>query len=86
MEGLLHLHAIQTFLGLYVMELCLIRLFFLVRNAQGDTAPAPQAIIMIVVLMFTALFQFLFNKSFGLLLEHIPITLEDDAVLWDEAF
>lgn len=85
--GLLYPRAInQTFLGLYVMELCMIGLFFLVRNEQGNAACAPQAIIMIVVLVFTALFQILLNKSFGPLFEHLPITLEDDAVLRDEAF
>jgi hypothetical protein len=85
--GLLYPRAInQTFTGLYVMELCLVGLFFLVRNESGNATCAPQAIIMIVVLALTALYQILLNKSFGPLLEHLPITLEDDAVLRDEAF
>ena len=60
--------------------------FVRMRNAQGNTACAPQAIIMIVVMMFTTPFRNLLNKSFGLLLEHLQITLADDAVLWDGAF
>ncbi len=85
--GLLYPRAInQTFTGLYVMELCLIGLFLLVRDDANNTACIPQAIIMLIVLCFTVLFQVLLNKSFGPLLEHLPITLEDDAVLRDEAF
>ncbi|KFZ11008.1 hypothetical protein V502_07799 [Pseudogymnoascus sp. VKM F-4520 (FW-2644)] len=85
--GLLYPRAInQTFVGLYVMELCLIGLFFLVRDAENNTACFPQAIIMIVVMALTAIFQFLLNQSFGPLYEHLAITLEDEAVLRDEAF
>jgi hypothetical protein len=41
---------------------------------------------MIVVMALTALFQSLLNQSFGALYEHLAITLEDEAVLRDEAF
>jgi hypothetical protein len=85
--GLLYPRAInQTFTGLYVMELCLIGLFFLVRDVGGNVVCTPQAVIMIVVLVLTAMFQILLNQSFGPLYNHLPITLEDDAVLRDEAF
>ncbi|KAJ8058673.1 hypothetical protein OCU04_012847 [Sclerotinia nivalis] len=84
--GLLYPRAInQTFTGLYVMELCLIGLFFLTRDEQGEALTA-QAIIMIVALLLTALYQFLLNWSFGPLLRYLPITFEDEAVLRDEAF
>ncbi|KAI9645251.1 hypothetical protein NHQ30_005986 [Ciborinia camelliae] len=84
--GLLYPRAInQTFTGLYVMELCLIGLFFLTTNEQGNVL-TPQAIIMIVALLLTALYQFLLNWSFGPLLRYLPITFEDEAVLRDEAF
>ncbi|KAB8290402.1 hypothetical protein EYC80_010835 [Monilinia laxa] len=84
--GLLYPRAInQTFTGLYVMELCLIGLFFLTRDEQGNALTA-QAIIMIVALLLTALYQFLLNWSFGPLLRYLPITFEDEAVLRDEAF
>lgn len=63
--GLLFPRALnQLFTGLYVMEICLIGLFFLVRDAQGRVACFPQAIIMIVVGVLTILFQFTLNKAF----------------------
>ncbi|KAI6247901.1 hypothetical protein HI914_04315 [Erysiphe necator] len=85
--GLLYPRAInQTFTGLYVMELCLIGLFFLVQDEQGTQACVPQAIIMITFLVLTVAYQFLLNKSFGPLLHHLPITFENEAVLRDREF
>ncbi|RFU34478.1 hypothetical protein B7463_g1893, partial [Scytalidium lignicola] len=85
--GLLYPRAInQTFTGLYVMELCLIGLFFLVRDEQGQASCVPQAIIMIVCVIFTILYQYLLNLSFSPLFRYLPITFEDEAVLRDEAF
>lgn len=85
--GLLYPRAInQTFTGLYFMELCLIGLFFLVQDENGNAACAPQAIIMIVAAVFTVIYQVLLNWSFGPLFRHLPITFEDEAVLRDEAF
>jgi hypothetical protein len=68
------------------MELLLVGLFFLVQDTNGKAACVPQAIIMIVSMFFTALYQLLLNVSFGPLLRHLPITFEDEAVLRDEAF
>ncbi|KAL8783747.1 MAG: hypothetical protein Q9213_004428 [Squamulea squamosa] len=90
--GLLFPKAInQLFTGLYVMELCLIGLFFLVRNADenGNSVGTPckgQAIIMIIVLILTILYQFLLNSAFAPLFRYLPITLEDEAVARDEEF
>ena len=93
--GLLFPTAInQLFTGLYVMELCLIGLFLLVRNVDdgGPEATAvgspckPQAIIMIVVLFFTIIYQYLLNTAFSPLFRYLPITLEDEAVMRDEEF
>jgi hypothetical protein len=85
--GVLYPRAInQTFTGLYVMELCLIGLFFLVRDEQDASVGYPQAIIMIVALILTALFQYLMNSSIGPLLRYLPISFEDEAVLRDQAF
>ena len=85
--GLLFPKAInQLFTGLYVMEICLIGLFFLVRNEDNDVACQGQAIVMIVVLVVTVLFQYLMNEAFGPLLRYLPITLEDEAVERDEEF
>lgn len=91
--GLLYPTAInQLFTGLYFMELCLIGLFFLVQSADPDTGKTSnaackvQGIIMIVVLVFTVLYQWLLNKAFAPLFRYLPITLEDEAVERDEAF
>lgn len=85
--GLLYPRAInQTFTGLYFMELSLVGLFFLVRDENDKVACAPQAIIMVIFIFLTALYQILLNYSFGPLFRHLPITFEDEAVLRDEAF
>ncbi|KAK3936387.1 hypothetical protein QBC46DRAFT_419404 [Diplogelasinospora grovesii] len=85
--GVLYPRAInQTFTGLYVMELCLVGLFFLAQDESGSNACIPQAIIMVVAIILTALYQFLLNSAFGPLLRYLPITFEDEAVLRDEAF
>ena len=90
--GLLYPTAInQLFTGLYLMELCLIGLFFLVRNAASDGAAygtpcKVQGIIMIIVFILTLLYQWLLNSAFGPLLRYLPITLEDEAVMRDEEF
>jgi hypothetical protein len=85
--GVLYPRAInQTFVGLYVMELCLIGLFSLIKDEAEASVGFPQAIIMLVALILTALYQYLLNKSFGPLFRYLPITFEDEAVLRDEAF
>lgn len=85
--GLVYPKAInQTFTGLYIMEVCLIGLFFLVRDAGNNAACIPQAIIMIVALILTAAFQFYMNYIHSPLFNHLPITFEDDAVIRDKAF
>jgi calcium permeable stress-gated cation channel len=85
--GVLYPRAInQTFTGLYVMELCLAGLFFIVRDVNGATACTTQAVIMLIVLVLTALYQILLNISFSPLFRYLPITYEDEAVLRDEAF
>lgn len=85
--GLLFPRAInQLFTGLYVMEVCLIGLFFLVRDENGEVACEGQAICMIVVLILTAGYQILLNEAFGPLIRYLPITLEEAAVRRDEEF
>lgn len=85
--GVLYPRAInQMFTGLYFMELCLIGLFFLVRDQDDNVACAAQGIIMIVVLVLTVIYQVGLNWAFGPLMRYLPITFEDEAVLRDEAF
>ncbi|KIW06614.1 uncharacterized protein PV09_02328 [Verruconis gallopava] len=87
--GLLFPKAVnQLFTGIYVMELALIGLFLLVQDEQGSkgTVCLPQAIVMVVMLVFTIIFHILLNVNFSPLFRYIPITLEDDAVARDEEF
>ncbi|EED23543.1 DUF221 domain protein, putative [Talaromyces stipitatus ATCC 10500] len=85
--GLLFPKAInQMFTGLYVMELCLIGLFFLVRDEHDRVACQGQAIVMIIVLILTLGYQYFLNEAFSPLIRYLPITLEDDAVRRDEEF
>ena len=82
-NGLIFPRAVnQLFTGLYFLELCLVGLFFL----QSNRSCVPQAIIMIVVLVFTILYQIVLNRAFGPLFTYLPITFEDEAVLRDEEF
>merc|ERR1712000_510713 len=85
--GLLYPNAINTtFVGLYVMEIALIGMFFLVRDSAGSVACSGQAIGMIIILILTAGYQLLLNEAFSPLFRYLPITLEDDAVRRDEEF
>ncbi|KIX08310.1 uncharacterized protein Z518_02966 [Rhinocladiella mackenziei CBS 650.93] len=85
--GLLYPNAINyTFVGLYVMEIALIGMFFLVRDQNGDVACTGQAVGMIVIFILTAGYQLLLNNAFSPLFRYLPITLEDDAVRRDEEF
>ncbi|GIZ46519.1 hypothetical protein CKM354_000964500 [Cercospora kikuchii] len=75
----------QLFTGFYFMELCLIGLFFTSKDEDGNVC-YPQAIVMIVALAATVLFQVILNQSFKPLFQYLPITLEDEAVIRDEQF
>ncbi|KAF2822140.1 DUF221-domain-containing protein [Ophiobolus disseminans] len=82
-NGLIFPKAVnQLFTGLYFLQLCLIGLFFLQPGGQC----VPHAIIMIVTLIFTILYQFVLNRAFGPLFTYLPITFEDEAVERDEEF
>jgi len=85
--GLLFPKAVnQLFTGIYFMEICLIGMFFLVRDSDDHLACKEQAICMIVVLVITAGYQYLLNEAFNPLFRYLPVTLEDDAVRRDEEF
>lgn len=81
-SGLYFPRAINhLFVGVYVMELCLIGLFFLVRDENNSASCTPQAIVMIVVFFITLGYQFILNRSFGPLLTYLPVSLEGRARL-----
>ncbi|KAL2267660.1 hypothetical protein VTJ83DRAFT_4937 [Remersonia thermophila] len=85
--GVLYPRAIhQTFVGLYVMELLLIGLFFLAQDEKGGRACFWQGIIMIVAFVATVIYQLVLSSCFGPLLRYLPITLEDEAAQRDLIF
>ena len=85
--GLLFPTAVnQLYTGIYVMELALIGLFFLVRNDKDQASAKSQGIIMVVVLLLTIAYQWLLNDAYAPLFRYLPITLEDEAVIRDEEF
>ncbi|KAF2005619.1 DUF221-domain-containing protein [Amniculicola lignicola CBS 123094] len=86
-NGLIFPKAInQLFTGIYFLELCLIGLFFIQDGPDGSTPCFPQAIIMIITLGFTVLYQMALNRAFGPMFKYLPITFEDEAVQRDEEF
>src|ERR1700712_4318508 len=66
----------QTFTGLYFMEVCLVGLFFLVRDVQGKVACQAQGMIMAVVLVLTVCYQIWLSLNFSALFQYAPIRLE----------
>lgn len=66
----------QLFTGLYFMEVCLVGLFFLVRDTQDRVACAAQGIIMAVVLVLTILYQIWLMMHFTPLFKYAPLRLE----------
>ena len=84
-HGLLFENALsQLFAGVYIMEITLIGLFFIVRNSNDNVACTPQAIIMIVALALTAAYHYILEQTMRPLSELMPVTLEDKAVEAEE--
>ncbi|KAE8849247.1 hypothetical protein PTNB73_04998 [Pyrenophora teres f. teres] len=84
-NGLIFPKAVnQLFTGLYFLELCLVGLFFLQEDTEGKQSCFPHAIVMIIMSIFTVLFQVVLNRAFGPLFTYLPITFEDEAVMRDE--
>jgi len=75
--GLFFPNAInQLYIGLYFMEVCIIGLFFLVRDVNGNVACEAQGVIMAIVLICTILYQIWLTKHLGPLFKYAPIRLE----------
>lgn len=78
--GLLYPTALnQLFTGIYVLELCLIGLFFLARNEDESFACLGQAVIMIIAFVLTCSFQILVNRTFTTLLRQAHSASRHDA-------
>ncbi|KAI9727187.1 MAG: hypothetical protein M1834_008495 [Cirrosporium novae-zelandiae] len=77
-SGLLYPRALmQLFTGIYVMELCLIGLFFLVRDSDGNIVCIGQASLMIFATLSTMLFHMKLRKIYKPLLKLLPLRVEE---------
>jgi calcium permeable stress-gated cation channel len=66
----------QLFIGLYLMQICLVGLFFLVRDTRDKIACDVQGVIMAVVLVFTFLYHIWLFNHLGPLFKYAPVRLE----------
>ncbi|KAL9609466.1 MAG: hypothetical protein Q9167_005772 [Letrouitia subvulpina] len=74
--GLIYFKALnQLFVGLYVMELYLIGLFFLVRDKDGQIACTGQGVTMVISTGLTAAFQVALNQAYKPLITSVPVML-----------
>lgn len=73
--GLFFPKAIQhVFVGMYIQQLCLCALFFLVTNPNGKRGALPEGVLMIVLIVLTAGFHAIINSSFGPLTKALPLS------------
>jgi hypothetical protein len=63
----------QLFTGLYVLELCLVGLFFIATGVDGRLTCIPHGLAMLVVLALTVAYQFFLNRTFGPLMDYLPV-------------
>ncbi|CCJ29367.1 unnamed protein product, partial [Pneumocystis jirovecii] len=64
----------QMMTGIYLLEVCLTGLFFLARDDQNHFATKVQGILMVILIIFTAFYQFMLQKSFNPLIKFLPLT------------
>ncbi|CAK5261869.1 unnamed protein product [Mycena citricolor] len=67
----------HIFVGLYIEELCLAGLFFLARDDNQKASSVGQGALMVVLIIFTIIFQLFINNSYGPLLHALPLSLAD---------
>lgn len=76
----------QTFTGLYFFEVCLIGLFFLVRDVQDTVTCEAQGIIMVIALVCTVIYQWWLYTSLHPLYTYLPVTMEGHAQQRDQEY
>ncbi|KAJ9612006.1 hypothetical protein H2200_003601 [Cladophialophora chaetospira] len=74
----------QIFTGLYFMEVCLIGLFFLVRDRHNKVACEAQGIIMSIVFVLTIMYQIWLALYFNGLFRYAPLRLAGETLLHDK--
>ncbi|GAA5918190.1 hypothetical protein JCM1841_005294 [Sporobolomyces salmonicolor] len=65
----------HIFVGLYIEQVCLCGLFFLAQDSKGKQSAIPEGAIMVVLIVITVLFHLLMNKSFGPLVDFLPLSI-----------
>jgi hypothetical protein len=71
--GLFYPKALKHLItGLYLMQISLAGLFFLVRNSQGQVMCIGQACIMIIAIALTMVYHRVLNRAFNPLLGYAP--------------
>ena len=77
-KGLMYPRALQQlFVGLYIAEVCIVGLFAIGMKSSPKGAVGP-LILMIVFLIFTALYHMSLNAALDPLLKFLPKTLETE--------
>jgi len=80
MGGLAYPKALfQLFTGIYVGQACLVGLFFLVRDMNGNAAAVPQAVLMIVLLVCTVVFHFFLHATVTPVRKYLAVISEEQA-------
>ena len=80
-HGRLYPNALnQLFTGIYVMEICLVGLFLLVRDNQQRLRCIGQAIVMILATGLTVTFQVLLNRAIAPLLQFLSVVTSDQGL------
>lgn len=65
----------HVFVGLYVQQVCLAAMFFLVRNDQGKATCVPQGALMVVLIVLTIAIQYTVIVSYSPLKSSLPLSL-----------
>ncbi|KAI5829710.1 DUF221-domain-containing protein [Schizophyllum commune Tattone D] len=83
--GLFFPKAIQhVFVGMYVQQVCLCALFFLVRDDNHHAKAVPQGALMVVLIILTAFYNLILTNSYGPLLSALPLSLKDKTFGYEE--
>ena len=67
----------QSFTGIYLMEVLLAALFFLVQNEAGSQAAIVQGVFMCILIVITLGVQFTMSSSFDPLTFYLPVDAEE---------
>ncbi|KAL1745478.1 hypothetical protein HDZ31DRAFT_81894 [Schizophyllum fasciatum] len=83
--GLFFPKAIQhVFVGMYVQQICLCALFFLVRDDNHNAKAVAQGALMVVLIILTAFYNLILMNSYGPLLKALPLSLKDKTFGYEE--